>query len=63
LTYNCIDDPEDSIRLEWICDVCEEKNYSGVMDRICHFADCTSLRDEKTDEEERASRPEKGPML
>lgn len=55
LTYNCIDDPDDLIRLEWICEFCDEKSYSGVMDRICHFADCFVSRDEKVADEEKAN--------
>ena len=59
LTYNCIDDPDDSIRLEWICDVCGEKSYSGALDRIFHFAGCLATQDEKSFEEEMAAKPQK----
>ena len=63
LTYNCIDDPDDLIRLEWTCEFCEKEMFTGAIERVSHFAECFEEKDIKDEQESKSkAQPKVNPL-
>ena len=63
LTYNCIDDPEDLIRLESVCEFCGREMYKSALERVSHFAGCFEEKDGKDAEESKSkAEPKLNPL-